>query len=84
MMFETALGDPRAWPEPGEVWRHRMGQHYVVTQRSVHGETQEVLVVCRSCTPPYASVTYPLDHFLGAVTTEDGTPRFERVEELVS
>jgi hypothetical protein len=79
-----SLRDDRGWPQPGETWRHRMGQHYVVTQRSTHGETQEILIVCRSCTPPYRSVTYPLGHFLGEVTTEAGTARFERVEELVS
>ena len=83
-MFDTALRDLSALPEPGEVWRHRTGQHYVVTQRSVHGETEEVLVVCRSSTAPYKSVAYPLDHFVGGATTEDHAPRFERVEELVS
>jgi hypothetical protein len=83
-MINAPLREDGALPEPGEVWRHRLGQHYVVTQRSVHGETGEVLVVCRSSTQPYRSVTYPLSHFLGPVTTEDGAPAFARVEELVS
>jgi hypothetical protein len=83
-MFDTALRDPGALPEPGEVWRHRTGQHYVVTQRSVHGETEEVLVVCRSSTAPHKSVAFPLDHFVSGAAAEDRAPRFERVEELVS
>jgi hypothetical protein len=81
-MLDTALRNTLALPEPGEVWRHRTGQHYVVTQRSVHGETQEVLVVCRSSTAPHSSVAYPLEHFLETAGHE--APRFERVDELVS
>jgi len=52
-------------PEPGEMWRHPEGHHLVVTSLTVHAETQEPLVVCRSAARPYSSISYPLAAFIG-------------------
>jgi hypothetical protein len=69
------------WPNPGEKWRHCMGHHYVVTALSTHAETQETMVICRSCTPPHKSVAYPLSVFMGQVETDANEPRFVRLTE---
>jgi len=75
--FETI--EARPLPEPGEVWRHRTGQHYLVVGHSVHAETQEVLVMLKTSTSPYTSVAYPVATFMGVLEADAFAPRFEKV-----
>jgi hypothetical protein len=72
--------EARNWPEPGETWRHCTGSYYVISGHSVHAETQETMVICRSYTPPYTSIAYPLALFMGHVESTGHEPRFVRIE----
>ena len=68
--------------KPG-LYRHYKGKDYRVIGTAKHSETEECLVVYRTCYGDHDLWVRPLTMFTESVTTETGEqPRFRLVEEL--
>jgi hypothetical protein len=67
-------------PEPGDIYRHHKGDHYVIVCCSVHEDTLQHLVAYRS-NRRGTTWTRSLDNFTESVDVGQGgqVPRFSRV-----